>query len=178
MIDEDALIGGLERREIVIVEYDPSWPQRFERERARLERALGARALGVEHVGSTAVPGLAAKPIVDILVTVVDPTDDEIAAAMEAVGYELRVREPAHRMFRTAARDIHVHLWAPDSPEVNRLLAFREHLRDFSPDRLAYEALKRELAGRSRRDMNEYADAKGPFIERVLEAAEGRAEAG
>src|SRR6185437_16987618 len=109
MIDDDALVGGREARAIVIADYDPAWPERFALERARIVTALGARAVAVEHVGSTAVPGLAAKPIVDVLVAVADPEADELRGALEAAGYELRVREPGHRMFRTPTLDVHVH---------------------------------------------------------------------
>ncbi len=168
MIDESALLGGRERREIAIADPDPRWPARFERERARIGDALGDRALAIEHVGSTAVPGLAAKPIVDILVAVAEPDDARLQAALEASGYELRVREPGHRMFRTPARDVHVHVWAEGDPEVGRTLRFRDRLRASPEDRERYERLKRELAGREWRDMNEYADAKGPLIEEIL----------
>ena len=173
MIDEGSLIGGRERREIVIVDYEPSWVQRFESERERLAGALGPLALRIEHVGSTAVPGLAAKPIVDLLVVVADPEDDSLLAPIEAVGYELRVREPAHRMFRTRERDVHVHLWAAHDPEVGRLLRFRDRLRTSLQDRDAYAELKRELARWSWPDMNAYADAKGPLIESILSRSEG-----
>ena len=173
MIDEESLIGGRERREITIVDHDWSWPERYEREHTRLANALGPLALIIEHVGSTAVPGLAAKPIVDLLVTVSDPQDDSVLALIEAAGYELRVREPEHRMFRTPERDVHVHLWAAGDPEVDRLLRFRDRLRASPQDRAAYEQLKRELARRSWRDMNAYADAKGPLIESILSRAEG-----
>ncbi len=154
----------------MIAEYDPAWPQRFERERRRLAAALGRAALRIEHVGSTAVPGLAAKPIVDVLVAVADPEDDSFAAPLEAAGYELRVRERGHRMFRTPARDVHVHLWAAGDPEVERTLRFRDRLRSDAADRAAYERLKRELAGREWGDMNEYAEAKDPLIKEILRA--------
>ncbi len=168
MIDEAALLGGREPRAIVIVEYDPAWPTRFERERARVAAALGERALAIEHVGSTAVPGLAAKPIVDVLVTVADPEDAVVVERLCEAGYEPRVREPGHRMVRTPERDVHVHVWGAGDSEVGRLLAFRERLRVSPEDRAAYERLKRELARRSWGDMNEYADAKGPLIEAIL----------
>jgi GrpB-like predicted nucleotidyltransferase (UPF0157 family) len=167
-----ALIGGRERRAIVICDYDEAWPERFNEERARVLSALGRGALRVEHIGSTAVPGLAAKPIVDVLVTVSDP-DDEAAfrSALEAQGYELRVREPGHRMFRTAARDVHILVWADSDLEVERYLLFRDRLRTSSEDRQAYERLKRELARRDWADMNQYADAKGALIGEILDRA-------
>jgi GrpB-like predicted nucleotidyltransferase (UPF0157 family) len=173
VIDEGSLIGGREHREIVIVDYDPSWPERFERQRERLAGALGPLALAIEHVGSTAVPGLVAKPIVDLLITITDPEEESLIEPIEVAGYELRVREPAHRMFRTPERDVHVHLWAAHDPEVDRLLRFRDRLRASPRDRAAYTELKRELARQSWPDMNAYAEAKGPLIESILARAEG-----
>jgi len=166
---DEVLIGGREKRRIVIVDYDPAWPARFERECGRVQLALGASARRVEHIGSTAVPGLAAKPVIDLLVTVPDPDDDAtIVPALESAGYQLRVREPGHRMFRTPARDVHIHLWRDGDPEVARYLSFRDRLRRSPADRVAYQRLKQELATRDWTDMNDYAEAKGPFIEAVL----------
>ena len=106
---DTVLIGGRERREIVIAEYDPQWPGRFDAERERIGSALGDAALRIEHIGSTSVPGLAAKPIVDVLVAVSDVSDESsYGPALERAGYELRVREPEHRMYRTPERDVHV----------------------------------------------------------------------
>ncbi len=167
------LIGGRERREIVIVEYDADWPARFESERARVRCSLGAAAIRIEHIGSTAVPGLAAKPIIDVLVTVDDPDDETVTVpALTGAGYELRVREPGHRMFRTPERDVHVHIWGDADPEVSRYLRFRDQLRRSAEDRRAYEQLKRELARRDWPDMNHYADAKGSTIEAILARAD------
>ncbi len=119
----------------MIADYDPAWPRRFLHERDRIRAAMGGAAVRIEHIGSTSVPGLAAKPIVDVLVTVSDPEADElIAPALEAAGYELRVREAEHRMFRTPARDVQVHVWADGDSEVDRYLIFRDRLRD-SPER-------------------------------------------
>lgn len=166
------LIGGQEKREIAIADYDPAWPARFEEERARVGRALGETARRIEHIGSTAVPGLAAKPVVDVLVTVADPDDEDATVpALRKAGYELRVREPGHRMFRTRARDVHVHVWADADPEVERYLRFRDQLRRSADDRRAYERLKRKLATREWDDMNDYADAKAPLIESILARA-------
>jgi GrpB-like predicted nucleotidyltransferase (UPF0157 family) len=163
------LIGGRERREIVIADYDPAWPARFEVERVRIAAALGDRALRIEHVGSTSVPGLAAKPIVDILVGVasLDGVD------LEPTGYLLRVREAGHLMFRTPELDVHVHVWASGSPNIAADLAFRDRLRGSAEDRAAYEALKRELATRDWPDMNHYAEAKGPLIREIAGRYQG-----
>jgi len=172
---EEVLVGGLERRRIVIVDYDPRWADRYGQERKRVGTALGSAALQIEHIGSTAVPGLAAKPIVDLLVIQDDAADEKATtAALAQAGYELRVREPGHLMFRTPARDVHVHVRQESDPEIARHLAFRERLRTSAADRDAYERLKRELATRDWPDMNAYADAKGCLIEEILRhAAEG-----
>ena len=171
---DTVLIGGREQREVVIAAYDPRWPERFQLERERIERALGAVARRIEHVGSTSVPGLAAKPIVDVLVAV-DDADDEPAfgPALESAGYEPRVREPGHRMYRTPQRDVHVHVWNDDDPEIARYLAFRDRLRESPVDRGEYERLKRSLAQREWSDINHYAQAKGPLIEAILARAAG-----
>ncbi len=167
------LVGGRERRDVVMAEPDPTWPATFERHRAVLARTLGAGARRIDHVGSTAVPGLAAKPIVDIQVTVVDP-DDEAAfgPALEDAGYVLRVREPRHRMFRTPARDVHVHVWEAGSDDERRHLLLRDWLRVDEADRTRYEDTKRRLARRRWRDMNYYAEAKTPVITEIMARAE------
>jgi GrpB-like predicted nucleotidyltransferase (UPF0157 family) len=166
---DEVLVGGREPRRVVIADPDPAWPARFEAERAVIAQALGDRALRIEHVGSTAVPGLAAKPIVDVMVVVADPDDEAaLVAPLEGAGYELRVREPGHRMFRRPDRSVHVHLWAQDDPEVGRMLAFRDRLRADPAARDEYEQLKRRLAERDWEDVNHYANAKGPLVEDIL----------
>lgn len=169
---DQVLVGGRERVQIAIAEYDPAWRARFERERERIVAALGDAAIRVEHIGSTAVPGLAAKPIVDVVVTVADPENwQAFGPALEREGYILRVREPRHRMFRTPERDVHLHVWAEADPEVVRHLVFRDRLRSSSEDREAYERLKRELAAQEWEDMNHYADAKSELIDAILARA-------
>jgi len=97
----------------VIVDSDADWPACFAAHRDHVVHALGSLALRIEHIGSTAVPTLAAKPIIDVLVAVTDPDDESVMMpAMESAGYQLRVREPGHRMVRTPARDVHVHVWS------------------------------------------------------------------
>lgn len=122
---DTVLVGGREQREVQIVDYDPSWPDVFEEHRRRILSAVGETARTVEHIGSTAVPELAAKPIVDIMVTVDNP-DGESAylGPLEEAGYVLRVREANHRMFRTPERDVHVHIWRTGSEDEERHLIF------------------------------------------------------
>jgi GrpB-like predicted nucleotidyltransferase (UPF0157 family) len=175
-VDDDlldrVLIGGRQPTRVVIVDYDPAWPLRFEQERARIEAALSGRARRIEHVGSTSVPGLAAKPIIDILVTLGDVEQDEaLVGDMEVAGYPLRVREPEHRMFRTPERDVHVHVHNDDSNEVERYLLLRDRLRRSTADRELYAATKRELAKREWSDMNYYADAKSDVIREIMARA-------
>jgi GrpB-like predicted nucleotidyltransferase (UPF0157 family) len=168
------LIGGREPAVVEIAEYDPAWPGRFEAERRRIEAALAPSIRRVEHIGSTAVPGLAAKPIIDILVELDDPDDDQAyGPRLEAAGYELRVREPRHRMFRTPERDVHVHVWPAHSEEAADYLALRDRLRANDADRRLYEETKRALAGRRWRDLNYYAEAKSPVIAEIKARARG-----
>ena len=176
---DQVLIGGSEKRPIVVVAYDRAWPERFRAERERIDRALGQTARGVEHIGSTAVPGLAAKPIIDILL-VVEDVDDEAAygPALERSGYVPRVHEPGHRMFRTLQRDVHVHVYSAGSPEIGRYLLFRDWLRESDADRDAYERVKRQLAAREWEDMNFYTHAKDGIVAEIMAHAERRTAGG
>jgi len=168
-------VGPIERRPIVLVEHDPSWAARFARHAATIRAALGERALLVEHIGSTAVPGLAAKPIVDVLLVVADSADEPAyLPALEAAGYELRIREPEfheHRMLRTAARDLHLHVLSAASSEIERYLLLRDRLRREPAERALYEQTKRQLAAREWPTMSHYAEAKGTVIEEILARA-------
>jgi GrpB-like predicted nucleotidyltransferase (UPF0157 family) len=163
------LIGGREPVSITFVDYDPDWALRFGSLRDRIRAAVGPVAIDVEHIGSTAVPGLAAKPIIDILLTVRD-VDDEATYVppMVRAGFVLRVREPGHRMFRTPERGVHVHVYEPRHQAVRDYLDLRDWLRLDGRDRTRYAEAKRALAARSWSDMNYYADAKSEVITLVL----------
>lgn len=169
------LIGGIEQRTIEVVCYDPRWPDEFALNARTITAALGAVALQIEHIGSTSVPGLAAKPIIDILLVVADSADEQLyLPRLQSAGYELRVREPEfyeHRMLRTPSRNVHIHVFSPGSPEIERYLLFRDRLRSDADDRRAYECAKRELAARPWPDMNAYAEAKSHTVERIIAAA-------
>ncbi|MDR3402178.1 MAG: GrpB family protein [Chthoniobacter sp.] len=170
----EVLIGGIEKREIVIVDYDPRWPAQFQKHAEILSEALGNN-LVIEHVGSTSVPELAAKPIIDIDVVVADSSDEATyLPALVQAGYVLRVREPdwhQHRMFRTPELDVHLHIFSPGCVEVTRHLAFRDRLRTCPEDRLLYESVKRKLATKDWPDMNAYAQAKTEVVEQILARA-------
>ena len=174
----EVIIGDIEPQTIVVADYDPAWPERFRREEAKIRAALGEGALAVEHIGSTAVPGLAAKPIVDILLVVEDSADEpSYLFALEEAGYVLRVREPdfdEHRMFRTPAKDVHVHVFSPGSPEIERYLLLRDHLHENEEDRKLYARTKRELASRDWPSMQHYAEAKTEVIEGIIARATAR----
>ena len=165
------LVRGLRPTRVVLAEYDPQWPVRFAARAAELHHILGDRARLIEHVGSTSVPGLAAKPIVDIVVGIDDP-DDEPAFLpdLEAAGYELRVREPGHRCLRIGEPDepVNLHCYPPEDAEVRKYLIFRERLRANDADRDLYERTKRKLAEREWPDVNYYAEAKWPVIREIL----------
>jgi GrpB-like predicted nucleotidyltransferase (UPF0157 family) len=165
------LIGGPEGGRVRLSPYRGEWAERFTAERERIAAALGPAAEHIEHVGSTSVPGLDAKPIVDILVAVADPADPGVGSALEGAGYVLRVDEERHRMFRTPARDVHVHLWVAGSEDVTRHVAFRDRLRASKADRQAYSELKHRLAEREWDDINDYAEAKGALIGEILARA-------
>ena len=171
----EVLIGGIEPRAIVIADYDPAWPERFAREEAKIRAALGEAALSVEHVGSTSVPGLAAKPIVDILLVVEDSADEaSYLPALQEAGYVLRVREPdfdEHRMFRTRKKDVHVHVFSAGSAEIGRYLQLRSRLRENEEDRELYARTKRELASEDWPSVDHYAEAKTEVIEGILARA-------
>ena len=171
---DSVLVGGREPVTVVVADHDPAWADRFRSVRELVEAALGGRALAVEHVGSTAVPGLAAKPVVDVQVTVDDVEDEAAyAPALVGVGLVLRVREPGHRMFRTPARDVHVH--GSGDPALAERIALRDHLQRESGDRALYEATKRALAAREWADMDDCANAKSEVIAEILARARRRA---
>jgi GrpB-like predicted nucleotidyltransferase (UPF0157 family) len=178
------IIGAVRSTDpIVIVDYDPAWPARFEVMRDRLARALGPTAIRIDHVGSTSVPGLAAKPIIDIQVSVPDVADAAaFTEAIEAQGFASRMIEPGHHYFRPPPglpRDYQVHVCTTGGDWEWRHLLFRDYLRADPETRAAYEALKRDLAMRFTHDRIGYNDAKGPFIDAAVErAAEWAARTG
>jgi GrpB-like predicted nucleotidyltransferase (UPF0157 family) len=160
---------------VMLAAYDPAWPERFAREAVRTRQALGDRALLVEHAGSTAVPGLPAKPIIDIVLCVEDSAaESAYVPTLEAAGYVLRVREPEwheHRMLKGTDPEVNLHVFTLGSGEVDRMLVFRDRLRAASVDRELYAAAKRALAQREWSYVQQYADAKGGIIEEILDRA-------
>ena len=163
---------------VLLVDYDPDWPRQFAGEAAKIRAALGERALLLEHVGSTSIPGLAAKPILDIVLVVGD-TRDEAAYVppLEATGYVLRNREPAwyeHRVLKGVHPAVNLHVFPAGCEEIERMLLMRDWLRAHEDDRELYERTKRELAQRTWKYTQNYADAKTAVVEEIL--ARARAE--
>ena len=156
----------------MLARYDPSWPTRYEAQQQRLVAALGPRVRQIEHIGSTAVPGLVAEPVLDVLL-VVNNVEEEasLLGPLEATGYALRVREPGHRMLRTPDLGVPVHVWSEGDPAVDAHLAFRDQLRMSENDRDRYAATKRELAAQHWPTMNHYAAAKTVVILEILNRA-------
>jgi len=133
----------------------------------------------LEHVGSTAVPGLAAKPIIDIMLVVPD-SGDELAYVPDlgAAGYALVIREverQQHRVFKGPDTNVNLHVYSPGSPEIERYLIFRDRLRSDPADRERYQRVKRELARRDWRYVQQYADAKTEVVEEIIARAQGQA---
>jgi GrpB-like predicted nucleotidyltransferase (UPF0157 family) len=161
---------------VEVVPYDPAWPDAFAAWRDRLAAALGPAARRIEHIGSTAVPGLAAKPVIDVQVAVPDVTDEKgFAPALEGLGLPLRTREPGHRYFRPPRgrpREVQVHVCDAGGRWERTHLLFRDYLRAHRGAREAYSALKRTLAAEFRHDRWAYNEAKTGFILDSLEAAE------
>jgi GrpB-like predicted nucleotidyltransferase (UPF0157 family) len=179
-----ATVGALKPYavQVVVEDYNPDWLAWYLLEETAIRSALGPLALRLEHTGSTSVPGLAAKPIIDILLLVSD-TADEAAyiPPLEGIGYTLRIREPdwfqhrclIRRVEDGAPRSVNLHVFSPESGsvEIERMLAFRDWLRSHDDDRAYYERTKRELAERRWKYVQHYADAKSDVVEEILARA-------
>lgn len=159
---------------VIIEDYDPRWPQLFAILRSRIAAVVGGLAISIEHVGSTAVHGLAAKPIIDIDVLLKSSNDIPVVIRkLVDLGYEHRgdlgvsgreaLRAPSHAVHH------HLYLCLPNSREYGRHIAFRNYLRTHVADANAYALLKRELASRFRNDREAYNQAKSEFVQRILQ---------
>jgi GrpB-like predicted nucleotidyltransferase (UPF0157 family) len=174
---EAASVGAPPRQyqEIVVADYDPEWPRWFEQAAERIRGTLGEAALELHHVGSTSVPGLAAKPLIDINLVVADTTEeDAYVPKLEELGYILRVREPdwfEHRMLRGYDPPVNLHVFPAGCEEVERMLVLRDWLRTHEDDRELYSRTKRELAAREWKYVQNYADAKSEVVQEILARA-------
>jgi len=160
---------------IPLFAYDPKWPLQYAAEAHKIRAALGDAAIVLEHVGSTSIPGLPAKPIIDILLAVQDSAnEDAYVPALTAQGYRLHIREPAweeHRLFKGENPNVNLHVFTAGSDEITRMLAFRDRCRANREERELYERTKTELAGRVWRHVQHYANAKSEVVEAIISRA-------
>lgn len=168
---------------LVVVDYDPAWPQTYARWQQRISAALGQAALSIEHVGSTSVAGLAAKPIVDIQVSVADLSDEaRYVPQLEGAGLVLRSRDELHRYFRPPAaqpREVHVHVCAAGSQWEHDHLLFRDYLRSDPGACRRYAEAKRANARQWSDDSWAYTEAKtGVVLDILAQATQWAADTG
>lgn len=167
-------IGTVEKLEgtIELREYDPAWPERYRAERKKIAEALQGENISVEHVGSTSVPGLCAKPILDILLLVEDSAAEErYVPALERAGYVLRVREPdwyQHRLLKGTYPAVNLHVFSAGCEEAQRMLDFRDWLRGCREDRERYACAKRRLDRQTWTYVQHYADAKSQVVAEIF----------
>jgi GrpB-like predicted nucleotidyltransferase (UPF0157 family) len=157
--------------------YNPEWPSMYATLEGQIRDALGAKALMIEHVGSTSVPGLSAKPVIDMVLAVSNSADESsYIPPLERLGYVLRIREPdwfEHRLLKPPAIDGNIHVFSHSCEEIGRMLTFRDWLRINDDDRKLYERTKQELAARTWKYMQNYADAKSDVVREILDRALG-----
>lgn len=160
---------------IPLFDYDPTWPAQYAREAAKIRGALGEGARVLEHVGSTSIPGMSAKPILDILLGVVNSADEAAyAPALEGAGFRLHLREPdwhEHRVLKGEAPFVNLHVFTIGSPEIIRMVAFRDRCRAHPEEFALYLSTKRALAARTWRHVQHYANAKGEVVEAIIARA-------
>ena len=162
---------------IAFVESDPEWPALYAREEARIRAILGDQVVRIAHTGSTSIPGLAAKPIIDITMLVADVLDeDAYARNLEAAGYVLRIREQEpdwydHRVFKGPDTNVNLHVFSDGCVEWDRMVGFRDWLRSHDDDLALYERTKRDLLTREWQYVQDYADAKSTVVEDIMSRA-------
>jgi GrpB-like predicted nucleotidyltransferase (UPF0157 family) len=160
---------------IYLAPYDPAWPALFTRLAQQIHAALGDAILLLEHAGSTSVPGLSAKPIIDMVLAVADSSDEaSYVKPLEQQGYTLRIREPdwyEHRLLKPPDVAGNLHVFSAGCEEIAQMLLFRDWLRNHADDRLLYEATKQNLAAQTWKYTQNYADAKGAVVQEILARA-------
>jgi len=161
--------------QIYLAPYDPTWPAQYAGEAAKVRAALGEAALVLEHVGSTSLPGIPAKPIIDILLAVADSSDEaSYVPALTARGYRLHLREPdweQHRVMKGDTPLVNLHVFTAGSHEIRRMLAFRDRCRTHPQELALYAQTKQALAGQVWRHVQHYANAKGEVVEGIIARA-------
>ena len=162
---------------IYLAPYDPDWPSQFSLQARRIRDALSEKVLLLEHIGSTSVPGLSAKPVIDMVLAVSNSADEpSYVPPLEQQGFVLRIREPdwfEHRLLKAPNIEGHLHIFSVGCEEIDRMLAFRDWLRVRDDDRRLYEETKRKLAARTWKHAQNYADAKSEVVQEILARALG-----
>ena len=157
---------------IELKEYDPAWTTLYEVERQKINNALNMDVIVIEHVGSTSVPGLCAKPIIDILLLVKDSSDEgSYVPDLEKAGYAMRIREPdwhGHRMLKGTEPEVNLHVFSVGCDEARRMIDFRDWLRTHEDDRNLYAETKRHLVRKKWKYLQNYADAKSEVVCEIL----------
>ncbi len=155
--------------------YDPTWPAQYAAEAAKIRAALGEATLALEHVGSTSIPGISAKPILDIVLGVASSADEAAyVPALTHQGYRLHIREPdwhEHRLLKGAGPAVNLHVFTAGDHEIERMLAFRDRCRRVPEERDLYQRTKQALAARTWRYVQHYANAKAEVVEAIIARA-------
>jgi len=158
---------------VTVVAYDPTWPEIYSTLASTIKNKLGSNLLKIDHVGSTAVPGLAAKPVIDIDLTVADAADEETyVLALESLGYKLIVREPrfhGHRLFHYDNPRVNLHVFTRDTPETARHLLFRDWLRQSEKDCNLYADVKFEAIKGCSLDIQKYHENKSKVVRDIYQ---------
>jgi GrpB-like predicted nucleotidyltransferase (UPF0157 family) len=166
--------------QIELAEYDPAWPQQYAELERTIRDALGDKVRLIEHCGSTSVPGLPAKPRIDIVLAVPDSADEAAyVPPLEAKGFWLRIREPdwsEHRVLKFAEPDVNLHVFTEGCSEIDKMLLFRDWLQTHPEDLALYASEKRRLAAQTWKYVQHYADAKTSVVESILTRAGWNAE--
>jgi GrpB-like predicted nucleotidyltransferase (UPF0157 family) len=165
----------MHRGSIQLAEYDPSWPRSYAALARGIRDGLGDKVLRLEHVGSTSIPGLAAKPTIDLVLAVADPQDESAyMKPLEERGYTLKIRERhwyEHRLLNPPNIAGNLHVFGAGCVEIDKMVLFRDWLRSHAQDRVLYEKTKRELAKKTWKFVQNYADAKSVVVEGILSRA-------
>ena len=163
---------------VYLADYDPDWPLIFAQLAQEIQQVLGNTIYRLEHVGSTSVPGLAAKPIIDMVLAVLSSADEAAyVPQLESLGYGLRIREPdwyEHRVLKLKKPQVNLHVFSSGCEEIDRMIAFRDWLRSHPNDKHLYETTKRTLSQQTWKYIQNYADAKSAVVQEIM----GRAHSG
>lgn len=160
---------------VYLADYDPAWPLTFARLADDIHRALGEAVCLLKHVGSTSVPGLAAKPIIDMVLAVADSSEERTyIPQLETLDYYLKIREPdwfEHRVLKLSEPQVNLHVFSVGCTEIDQMLTFRDWLRRHPEDLKLYETTKRELSQQTWKYIQNYADAKSAVVREIMDRA-------